>query len=180
MTMLRRAIAAVMLAGAVSASAGCGYALAGRGNTLPTHVRTIGVPQCINHSSTPDIDGVITDRLRQEFQGRGRYLINPNNDGADATLSCTITNVTIVPTDIGVDRLPTRYAIVVTASMEFKDVREDKVLYSNPSFQARDEFSMTGQSLLDASAFLRSDAQASQRLAQSFARTIVTSILEAF
>ena len=166
---------------ALSALSGCGYALSGRGNTLPSRIRTIGVPQCVNHSSTPDIDGVLTDKVRQEFQNGGRYLVNPGTDGADATLSCIVNSVTLMPIDFGADRLPTRYAIVVTASIEFKDVADGKVLYANPGFQSRDEFAITtGQSVLDANAFLRTDVQASQRLAQSFAKTIVTSILEAF
>jgi hypothetical protein len=178
MHQLRRAF--VLLA-ATLPLAGCSYALAGRGNTLPTHIRTIGVPQCVNHSSTPDIDGVLTDKVRQELQGRGRYLINPSIEGADATLSCTVVAVTIIPIEFGADRLPIRQAIVVTASVEFKDVRDNKILYSNPGFQARDEFSVTtSQSVNDPSSFLRTNVQAMERLAQNFARTIVTSILEAF
>src|SRR5688572_23068706 len=107
MHQLRRAF--VLLA-ATLPLAGCSYALAGRGNTLPTHIRTIGVPQCVNHSSTPDIDGVLTDKVRQELQGRGRYLINPSIEGADATLSCTVVAVTIIPIEFGADRLPIRQA----------------------------------------------------------------------
>lgn len=179
--MTNRLIAALFGCVALAASAGCGYTLAGRGNTLPVHIKTIGVPQCVNHTPTPDIDGVITDKLRQEFQSRGKYLINPDIGGADATLSCVINSVNIISVDFGPDRLPTRQAIVVTASIEFKDVREDKVLFTNPGFQARDEFTVsTGQSVLDANAFLRTNVQAAERLAQSFAKTIVTSILEAF
>ena len=71
---MRRLLRTSMLIGGDVSLAGCGYALAGRGNTLPTHIRTIGVPQFVNQSSTPDIDGVLTDEVRQELQSRGRYL----------------------------------------------------------------------------------------------------------
>jgi Lipopolysaccharide-assembly len=178
---MTRLLRALTLVAATASLAGCGYTLAGRGNTLPTHIRTIGVPQCVNHSSTPDIDGVLTDKVRQELTSRGRYLINPGIEGADATLTCTVVAVTIIPIEFGADRLPIRQAIVVTASIEFKDVKDDKVLYSNPGFQARDEFSVTtSQSVNDPNSFLRTNVQAMDRLAQNFARTIVTSILEAF
>jgi hypothetical protein len=178
---MTRRLAGIPVLAALVGLSGCGYALAGRGNTLPTHIKTIGVPQCANHSATPDIDGVLTDRVRQEFQGRGRYLVIPGTEGADAVFTCTVIAVTGTPVDFGPDRLVTRNAIIVTASIEFKDVKEDKVLYSNPGFQVRDEYSVTtSQTTSDANAFLRTDAQASTRLAQLFARTIVTSILEAF
>ena len=50
--LLRRkpALAAWILAAAL-ASNGCGYALAGRGNFLPSYIRTIGVPAFENHTS---------------------------------------------------------------------------------------------------------------------------------
>ena len=38
------------------AGAGCGYALAGRGNALPPHIRIIGVPGLTNLSTTPGIE----------------------------------------------------------------------------------------------------------------------------
>lgn len=178
--MKRRILGVLCVMGGLVPMSGCAYALAGRGNTLPAHIRTIGVPQCVNHSSTPDIDGVLTDKVRQEFQSRGRYLVNPAAEGADATLTCTVISVTLIPVAF-VDGLESRKAIIVTAAIEFKDLRDDKVLYSNPGFQVRDEFAVTtGQTTSDANAFFRTDAQAAQRLAQSFAKTIVSSILEAF
>ena len=36
----------------------CGYTLAGRGGTLPEHIRIIGIPQFINRSPFPEIDRI--------------------------------------------------------------------------------------------------------------------------
>ena len=67
----------------LAVSAGCGYALAGRGNALPADIRTIGIPDLINESTYPDIDRVLTSMLRAEFQGKGRYVVQPQAAGVE-------------------------------------------------------------------------------------------------
>lgn len=164
------------------ASVSCGYALAGRGNSLPAYVKTIGVPSFVNQSALPDVDRVVTDAVRQELQGRGRYRVVPDDTGVDALLLGTITNVNTRPSAFTADRQVARYIVTVTAKVEFIDKHaNDKVLWSNPSARFQDEYPVsTGAATGDPSAFLREDASALDRLAKSFARTIVTSILEAF
>ena len=66
-----RRLAAVLVAAIALSSVSCGYALVGRGNTLPSTVRIIGVPLFENRSPTPEIDVFVTEETRREFQGRG-------------------------------------------------------------------------------------------------------------
>ena len=70
----------------------------------------------------------------------------------------------------------------MTAKIEFKDVKADKVLWSNPSLQFREEYDVTNSATAstDASAFFGQNVNALDRLATEFARTIVSAILEAF
>ena len=164
----------------VCASA-CGYALAGRGNALPADIRTIGIPDLVNESISPDIDRVLTSALRAEFQGKGRYVVQPQATGVDAVLTGRVTAVTVEPLAFTQEGQGQRYQVIVTAAIEFRDVRRDQVLWSNPSFQARDEYAITtGTTANDPAALFRQDANAVDRLARSFARTVVTSIFEAF
>jgi Lipopolysaccharide-assembly len=185
MTRYRRwgGLRAVCLAGLAGLAAqSCGYALAGRGNSLPAYVKTIGVPPFVNQSTLPDVDRVVTQAVQAEFQSRGRYRVVPDETGVDAVLHGTITSVTTRPSAFTADRQVSRYIVVVTAKVEFIDKHaNDKVLWSNPSAQFQDEYPVTtGAATGDPSAFLRQDASALDRLAKNFARTIVTSILEAF
>lgn len=161
---------------------GCGYALAGRGNTLPATIKVIGIPMFVNQSQTPDIDQILTKAVREEFQGHGKYTVNPDVGGADAVLTATITNVTYIVTQFNANHLAQRYAVIVTANVEFKDVKDNnKVLWANPALSFRDEYDVTSNSAgVDPAAFFRSDANALDRLSRSFARSVVTSILEAF
>ena len=162
-------------------TSGCGYALAGRGNTLPADIRTIGIPDLVNQSSEPDIDGVLTRALRTEFQGKGRYVVRPEGTGVDALLTGRVTSVIFQPVAFTPEGQGQRYQVIVTAAIEFRDVKRDQVLWSNPSFVARDEYAITtGTTATDPNALFRQDTTALDRLARSFARTVVTSIFEAF
>lgn len=165
------------------AAAGCGYALAGRGNALPTSIASIGVPQIANHSSIADVDRVVTQAVREEFQTKGKYQVRPDEGGVDGVFTATISSVTLQPTAFSDDRLPTAFAVVVIANVEFKHVTDDnKVLWSNPSFRVTDDYQLASgtSGTVDPSALFSQNTQALDRLAKKFAREVVTSIFEAF
>ena len=161
---------------------GCGYSLAGKGSFLPEYIRIIGIPQCINQGSAIfNIDGILTDRVRQEFLGRRKYRTQPTITGVDAILTCAILSTSFSPTAFTGNQQASRYAFVITAKIEFRDVKEDKVIWANPSMQVREEYDVsTSSQVNDQAAFFGQDQNALSRMAQTFARTVVTSILEAF
>ena len=177
-----RVLFAVALGLGAVAVSGCGYSLAGKGSFLPDYIRVIGVPQCINQGSGIfNIDTVLTERVRQEFLSRRKYRTQPDINGADAVLTCAIKSTTLSATAFTGGQQASRYSFVITASIEFKDVKEDKVIWANPSMQVREEYDVTtSTNANDPAAFFGQDQNALLRMAQNFARTVVTSILEAF
>jgi hypothetical protein len=166
------------------ASASCGYALAGQGNFLPASIRIIGIPNFTNLTSYFDIAQVATDKVRTEFIGRGRYKVVPETTGADAVLTGTVTGISIVPTNFGAGQQATRYVITITANIELREAQKDTVLWSNPSLAVREEVDASDSSapdaIIDPSAFFNQQANAVTRITDEFARTVVSSILEAF
>jgi hypothetical protein len=166
-------------------SAGCGYSLAGRGSFLPPYVKTIGIPTFTNRTTIFNLETLLTQKVRSEFIGRGKYQILPQNTGVDGLLIGEVTSVTIVPASFSTQQLASRYAITMSARMELRDVRENKVLWENPSLIFRQEYeaasvrSGTG-AVTDPVAFFQQDANALDRMSGEFARTIVSAILEAF
>ena len=160
---------------------GCGYSLAGRGSFLPDYIKTIGIPTFVNHTTVFNIETQLTQKVRSEFIGRGRYRIVPDAAGVDALLNGDITSVAIVPISFSAGQLASRYAIVMAARVELRDTKENKVLWENPSLIFRQEFdAQTGQTTLDPAAFFGQDANAMDRITTDFSRTIVSAILEAF
>jgi hypothetical protein len=162
-------------------STGCGYTLAGRGSFLPETIRTIGVPLFTNSTPVYDVERRLTERVRSEFIGRGNYRVIPEAAGADAVLTGEITSITLNPSSFNEQQQATRYAIVVTTRLEFRDVKADKVLWSNPNWQFREEYELSNVTTVgDVNAFFGQETNALDRIAQNFARAVVSAILEAF
>jgi hypothetical protein len=106
---------------------GCGYSLAGRGSFLPPYIRTIGIPMFGNRTSVFNLETLLTQKVRSEFIGRGKYQILPENTGVDAVLNGEVTAVAIIPASFGTSQLASRYTITMTARIELRDLRENKV-----------------------------------------------------
>ena len=164
---------------ALVVSSACGYSLAGRGSFLPPHIKVIGVPLFRNNTSVFDAERRITERVRSELAGRGRYRVETSAEGVDAVLSGEISSINIVPSAFNEQRQAIRYTIVLVAKIEFRDQKDGKVIWSNPAMQFREDYPITG-TVTDPNAFFGQEVNALDRLASEFARTLVSSILEAF
>lgn len=176
----RVAIVCSLVALALS-SAGCGYTLAGHGTFLPAYIKRIGIPTFTNNSAVFNIEQSVTQKVRAEFIGRGKYTIVPDSTGVDALLTGEISAVTLTPAAFNTQQQATRYALTLVAKVEFKDMTTNKVLWQNPSMQYREEFDVTTTSnTLDPTAFFGQNVNAQDRLTSEFARALVSAILEAF
>jgi hypothetical protein len=161
--------------------AGCGYALAGRGSFLPDYVRTIGVPTFANRTSTFNLETQVTQKVRSELIGRGKYQILPETTNVDAVLTGDITSLRSEVASLGAQQIASRYSVTISARVELRDVRDNKVLWENQNLVFREDYdAQSGSGALDPNAFFNQDSNALDRLSTDFARTLVSQILEAF
>jgi hypothetical protein len=171
------------LLGGVAALAlpACGYSLSGRGSFLPASIRTIGVPLFTNTTNVYEIEQRVTDRVRAELIGRGRWTVSPDREGVDAVLSGEIVAANLAPAAFNAQQQATRIVLTLVARLELRDVKANKVIWSSPGMQFAEQYDVsTVSSAGDASAFLRQDVNALDRLASEFARAVVSAMLEAF
>jgi outer membrane lipopolysaccharide assembly protein LptE/RlpB len=164
----------------VALGVACGYGLAGRTVSLPDHVKTIAVTSLTNRTAQPGLDQTLTDAVRRELQGRGRWRVVPDasDPGVDAVLSGTINAIQLIPTAQNQGQA-TRVNVSVVSGLELRDLRNNnKVLWANPGLVTVDEYPISAGTSLDPSAFLRQNQDAYQRIAQKFARTVVSTMLE--
>jgi hypothetical protein len=178
-----RGAALVALCAAAITFGGCGYTLAGRGSFLPAYIKTIGVPAFANRTAVFNLETLLTQRVRSEFIGRGRYQILPESTGVDAVLTGEIAAVTVTSASFNTNLLASRYVIMVTANIQLRDVRQNMVLWENPNLVFRQEYdAATGGAGAgnNAAAFFGQESNALERVSTEFARTIVSAILEAF
>ena len=162
--------------------AGCGYALAGRGTFLPDYIETIGIPMFENNTQAFEIEQLLTQEVRREFIGRGSYRVVAETVGVDAVLIGVIDNITIAPASFSGDQQASRYVFTLSASIEFREISTDEVLWENPSLVFSDEYEVASGAgdNINVSAFFGQRSNAVERVGQDFAETVVSSILEAF
>lgn len=182
--MTRRGVVAIIAIGLASAVClpRCGYSLAGRGNFLPDYIAVIAIPTFENLSDQIEIEELFTLKVVEEFNSRGRYKIQAEEAGADAVMSGTVLSMTSAPSVLQGSGAPndanqaSTYTVVVRAQVEFKDLVQNDVIWSSNNFSFRDDYEI-GE---DPEEFFDQEGLTLQRLSEEFAKSLVSSILEAF
>ncbi len=171
----------VLVAPAALALAGCGYALSGRGSFLPSYIKIVGVPPIENRSTFLDVENLLTERVRNELIGRGRYKVVPDAIG-DAVLSAIVSGISVYPVGFTDQNLASRYVFALSMEVEFKSLRTGDVLWSNSSMTFRGEYELNtrGQAVVEGATFVAQERAAFDRIATDVARTVVNAVLEAF
>jgi hypothetical protein len=163
-------------------STGCGYSLAGRGSFLPAYIRTVAIPQLVNRTTFFDVEQILTEKIRAEFIGRGKYDIVTEPARADAVLTGEVLGISVQPVGLTDQQLASRYLFTLTMRVAFTETRTSQVLWSNDALSFREEYELSTRSgsALEGAAFLDQERSAFDRIATDIARTVVTAILEAF
>lgn len=161
-----------------AATAGCGYALAGRGSFLPDHIREVAVPPVENRTALGEFEQILTSQIRDEFIGRGRYAVVDDPAGADAVLRVALTNISRTPANLNAQQLASRYLYTVTMRVSFEDLQQATVIWRNDAMTFTGEYDFAAGAL--DGAVVDQQRGSFERLADDVARSVVTSILEAF
>ena len=126
-------------------AAACGYSLAGRGSFLPDYIRTIGIPLFLNRTPFLTVEQLFTEKVRVEFQSRGRYAVQPTEAGADGVVRGEIIGISAAPVGFTDAQLATRYRFTVTVSVKFDDATQKKTLWENPALTFSDEYELSSR-----------------------------------
>jgi len=156
---------------------GCGYHAVGSATHIPANVRTIDVPIFKTRVQNYSTEVLFTQAVIRELNTRTRYrILNAENQDADAHLAGTILTQSIAPlTYDSTSGQTASYLVTITAKIVLTD-RDGHILYQNDAVPFREQY----QSTQDLNGFIQEDSPAVRRLAQDFARTIVSNILESF
>jgi outer membrane lipopolysaccharide assembly protein LptE/RlpB len=157
---------------------GCGYHAAGTATHLPPDVSTIAVPIFQTKVENYHTEVALTQAVVRELSNRtrDRILLTDKPGAADATLRGTVLNEVYTPLTYNPQTgQSSSYLIVITASVTLVD-RDGKVLFQNSNYIFRQQY----QSTADLTSFIQEDSPAVQRLANEFAQTLVSDILDSF
>jgi hypothetical protein len=153
------------------------YKQAGKGEALPSHIKTIAIPPFQNPSLRYKVEQRFTSAMIDEVLRRQRALqVVSKAEGADAVVLGTIKAFAyrgVLLDDFGRARV---FEITVVAGITVKDQTKNKVLYDNQNYIFKTEYEITG----DPNTFFNEEGPAVERLARDFAKSVLTMVLEGF
>ncbi len=165
------------LLGLTGVLTGCGYHVGGKSDLLPKSLQTIAVPVFNNLTVRYKLADRLAGAITREFIARTRYQIITDATQADAALTGTILNFTAFPTIF--DPATGRAAgvqIQVNLQLTLTERATGKVLFTRPNYDFRERYEVS----VDQTQYFEESDQALERLSRDVARTLVSSILEAF
>lgn len=176
----RRRFLSALTAGLGAATlSGCGYALVGRGGGFDPSIKRLGVPLFRDVTGQSNLDQKITQKVIEELLRRGKVDIVQTTEAVDAIVDGEIVGYQVVPVGFSGGSNTTtasRYAITLTAKVRYYKPGDPLPIWQNDAFSFRDEYDMGS----NPSSFFDREGQGVERLAQAFARSLVSAMLEAF
>lgn len=145
-------------------------------NQLPSRIKTVAVPAFQNSALRYKVESRFTGAVIDELIRRGRGLrVQGDREGADAVIEGIIKNfyfAGVLLDDKGRARI---FEVTIEAAVTVRDQTENKVLYDNQSFVFRGEYEFAN----DPRNFFSEEDPAVQRMARSFAESIVSTLINA-
>ncbi len=155
----------------------CGYALVGHNVSLDPKIRTVEVPAFVNRTTRVGLEQLVTQSVADEMVARGRLKLVSSANEADAILRGSIDSFGIFPIAFNQQGRATQYQISITAKIELLDHRsEDKVLWKNDQYRFAENYQVN----LESTDAFDQETRAIAEIAERFAETLVTNLLEGF
>lgn len=170
---MEKKISAIILACILSGH--CGYHLVGTGSSLPSHIKRVNIPMFRNLTTRFELDLKLTRSVIDELVARGKIEVSPSAEAADAILVGEITAFAVDPIAFSEEDTADRYNIRIVAKITLRDLANQKVIFSNPSFVYLEEYEVP-----EGTDFETWETQAINTVAEKFARSLVITILEGF
>ena len=154
---------------------GCGYSFHG---TLPDHEKTVSVPIFVNRTQQPAVESVITRAIVDAFATNGRLRVVRPED-ADSILEGEVLQYNVAAIAVDPALNVQQYRLGVTLNLRMRDVRLNKVLFEQTSFDPG--MQEMGKTVAGSVAqTLSIEAGALQQAATQIGRSVVSLALDRF
>jgi outer membrane lipopolysaccharide assembly protein LptE/RlpB len=179
--MIRTALMVTLFAAAISC--GCGYHVQGHSDALPKAVHVIAVPAIQNKTSSYRIEQRLTSATIHEFLVRTSYKVVSNPESGDAVLRGKVLAVEAVPllftTIPATSTTPsttraTTMLVTIKCEVTLTESTTEKLLYHTDNFVFRNEYEIS----TDVKSFFEEQDPALDRMAQDFAKRLVSAVTE--
>jgi hypothetical protein len=145
-------------------------------NQLPERIKTVAVPAFQNDALRYKIEHRFTQAVIQELIHRGRGLrVQGDREGADAVIEGIIKSYQFTGVLLDAKGRARIFQVTITAAVTVRDQTQNRVLYDNQNFVFRGEYEFAN----DPRNFFNEEDPAVQRMARSFAESIVSTLINA-
>lgn len=156
---------------------GCGYALVGRGSTVPPDIKSVYLQPLENRTQRSQVEQALTRRIADELVTRQRFAVVGSEAEANAEILGAVTGFGVTPVTFDPGGRATEYEISITAQITFKRVGETgEVLWKSDRYTFRENYPVEPS----ATEYFDREDEAIEIASQRFAETLVTNLLEGF
>jgi outer membrane lipopolysaccharide assembly protein LptE/RlpB len=168
-----RALLGLLFLAAVGS--GCGYSLVGRSSTLPPSIKVVQFQTLLNQTQRVGVEQRLSREIARELASRGRFRVQPEAAGADAALTGAVTGFDLYAVAFDEQGRAREYQVRITAKVALR-AADEKVIWENPSYSFQDTYSFS----TSAAAYVDRENEAIDRVAERFAESLVSNLLEGF
>jgi outer membrane lipopolysaccharide assembly protein LptE/RlpB len=156
-------------------AAQCGYHLRGTGTFLPPSIKRLGVPMFKNLSTRYNLEVTLTQGVIDEMVARGKVEVTTGSENVDAVLTGEIISFSVNPIGFTSQNIADRYNVTVVAKIILRDLKDEKVIFSNPSYVYQEEYEVP-----QGTSYETWETEALGKISEKFARSLISTLLEGF
>ena len=152
----------------------CGYKLSGFSKQIPDHIKTIAIPDFENNTTRFQAEQFITFAVKEEFIKRSNLVLVERASRADSLLEGEIAKFDVTPISYSDDASANLYRINIAVSVKFIDLKTSKIIFEGKNISFTDTYE------IDTDDFFSQETEKLIEIADQFAASVVTTILENF
>jgi hypothetical protein len=152
----------------------CGYRFSGYGKQIPDYIKNIYIPDFENKTTRFQAEQFVTYAVRDEFIKRSNLTLAAGRAKADSLLEGEVTRFDVKPISSTRDSTANLYKVRILLKVKFIDLKTDKIIYQDENLVYVDTYE------IDTGDFFSQETQTLKKIANKFAASVVTTILENF
>ncbi len=170
-----RTTARFALALLLATQVACGYKVATQ-NRIAPDIGTLAVLPLENQTTTFEVEQILTRSLVRAFIEKSSYNVVSDSSQADAVFQGVISQVSANPVIFGEQTFGSTFLVTIIGRVELRERETAKLLIENNNFIFREQYVIN----VDVRNFFSELNPALGRIADDFASSVVTTILERF
>jgi outer membrane lipopolysaccharide assembly protein LptE/RlpB len=155
---------------------GCGYQLTGLGKQIPDHIKTIAIPDFENKTTRIEAEQFVTFAVKEEFILRSSLVLVSSRSNADSVLEGEIVTFNVTPVSLTDEGSAHLYQLRIVLRVRFIDLVNNEIIFEGENVSFAETYDIDDEDL----DFFSQETEVLLEIAERFAESVVTTILENF